>query len=179
MHSFRLATPASALALIFSIATAACGASPEVSTESSDATEAAKLTFVADEDYSVEQSRELVEGDKLSVAYDADRLPDCRGDFNGKPAWTITGHYRLNDGKWRSFEAGGFSPTGGAKKPVLELDEAGVLSIYFEIGNRWGCHAYDSAFGENYNFDVAPASEEADGPAEEPTDETLGDASGS
>jgi hypothetical protein len=102
----------------------------------------------------------LQKGKTLRIDYDAARLTACRGDQYGHPAWTITGYFQIGDGPVRSFEAGGFSPTGGSSAPVLALDASGDLQIWFQNTSVWGCSAYDSDYGKNFHFAVAPAANE-------------------
>jgi len=130
----------------------------EIGTSEAALGEAGTLTFGAD--FQVRVSGTLEKGKKLRVAYDASRLTACRGEQNGKPAWTITGFYKIGGGAVRSFEAGGFSPSSGTNEPVLALDASGDLQIWFQNNNRWGCNAFDSAFGANYHFAVKPAASE-------------------
>lgn len=96
----------------------------------------------------------LVAGNSVEVAYDEDRLTDCRGEQAGQPAWSITGYHRLNDGAVGDFEAGGHSPSQGTEPPIFNLDESGDLSLWFHNTNAWGCSAYDSNFGANWQFTV-------------------------
>jgi hypothetical protein len=116
------------------------------------------LTFGAD--YSVKVAGPLAKGKKVRVAYDASRLTQCRGEQSGQPAWSITGYYRIGGGEAHTFEAGGFSPSGGTQQPVLALDASGDLEVWFQNTNRAGCSAYDSDFGKNYHFAIAPAEGE-------------------
>jgi hypothetical protein len=120
--------------------------------------EAGTLSFGAD--FGVSVSGTLQKGKTVRVAYDASRLTACRGDQNGHPGWTITGYYTIGSGAVHSFEAGGFSPSSGTAPPVLALDASGDLQIWFQNNSVWGCSAYDSAFGKNYHFAVAPAANE-------------------
>lgn len=99
-------------------------------------------------------SSALVNGSKVRVIYDTDRLPQCRGDYNGQPAWSITGYWQLNGGAVHSFEAGGYSPSQGTEEPVFELTDTGDLAMWFQITNQWGCSAWDSNYGSNYHFSV-------------------------
>ena len=57
-----------------------------------------------------------------------------------------------------TFEAGGFSPTHGTTQRELQVSGAGDLEIWFQNTSRWGCSAYDSAFGKNYHFAVAASA---------------------
>ncbi len=130
----------------------------EVGTSESALGEAGTLTFGAD--FQVKVTGTLEKGKKVRVAYDANRLTACRGDFNGKPGWTITGYWKIGDGAVHSFEAGGFSPSNGTDQPVLALDRSGDLQVWFQNNSRWGCDAYDSNFGSNYHFAVQGAANE-------------------
>ena len=120
--------------------------------------EAATLTFGAD--FQTAISGTLQKGKTVRVAYDASRLTACRGDQNGHPGWTITGYWKIGGGAVHSFEAGGFSPSGGTEQPVLALDASGDLQIWFQNNSVWGCNAYDSDFGRNYHFAIQPAANE-------------------
>jgi len=131
------------------------GCGDGVSSDSSDATAKAVLSFNAD--WSVEQSSPLVEGRRARVVYDETRLPDCRGEMNGNPAWSINGYAQLEDGEVTAFHVAGFDPNGGGSEPIIELDGAGDLAVWFEVHNRWGCIAYDSDYGDNFHFWVDPA----------------------
>ena len=96
----------------------------------------------------------LVAGGTAKVSYDASRLPSCRGDLNGHPGWSITGHYSLAGGPVGSFEAGGYSPSGGTQAPAIPLASSGTLQVWFEITSAWGCQAWDSDYGRNFRFQV-------------------------
>lgn len=130
----------------------------ELGTSEAALGEAGTLTFGAD--FGVSVSGTLQKGKKVRVAYDTSRLTACRGDQNGHPGWTITGFYKIGSGDVHTFEAGGFSPSGGSSPPVLTLDASGDLQLWFQNTSVWGCSAYDSAFGGNYHFAVAPAANE-------------------
>lgn len=130
----------------------------ELGTSEAALGEAGTLTFTGDR--GVDVSGTLEKGKKVRVAYDVNRLTTCRGDQNGKPAWSITGYWRIGSGSVHSFEAGGHSPSGGTAQPVLALDASGDLQIWFQNTSVWGCSAYDSDFGKNYHFAVKPAANE-------------------
>lgn len=119
--------------------------------------EAATITF--DGSWKESVSGTLQKGKTVRVVYDAGRLTACRGEINGGPGWAITGFWRIGDGPLRTFEAGGLSPSGGANQALL-LDASGDLQVWFHNTSVWGCSAYDSNFGANYHFGVAPAANE-------------------
>lgn len=142
----------------------ACVAPPAASldapTETTDATRAAlgEATVISfDAAFQQSVSGSLEKGKAASVVYDDRRLTACRGDQAGVPQWSITGYYTVGGGPVRAFEAGGLSPSGGTAEPTLLLDRSGDLQIWFQNTSRWGCSAYDSSYGANYHFTVAPA----------------------
>jgi hypothetical protein len=120
--------------------------------------EAGTLAFGAD--FQTRISGTLQKGKTIRVSYDASRLTTCRGDQNGHPGWTITGFWKIGSGAVHSFEAGGFSSSGGSSQPVLALDASGDLQIWFQTNSVWGCNGYDSDFGKNYHFAIQPAANE-------------------
>ncbi|MBS2018737.1 MAG: hypothetical protein JST00_38070 [Deltaproteobacteria bacterium] len=159
--SLKLSLIASAFAAVSTLSTVACApaqqdAEPEAETSVSALGETATITFRGD--YEEQVDGVLEKGRKVRIAYDASRLTACRGEQNGRPAWTITGNYRIGDGPVKTFEAGGFSPSGSTAAPVIDLDAAGDLQIWFQNTSVWGCNAYDSNFGGNYHFAVKPAA---------------------
>jgi len=151
------------LVMISPLALGACAApaapeEPEIGTSAAALGEAGTITFGADFEEKV--SGRLEKGKKVRVVYDPARLTACRGEQNGRPAWSITGYWRIGEGPVRSFEAGGHSPSGGTAEPVLALDASGPLQIWFQNTSVWGCSAYDSDFGNNYRFAVSAAANE-------------------
>ncbi len=116
----------------------------------------ASITFGAD--WSVHTSGALVAGAKVDVAYDLGRLTTCRGEQGGIPQWSVGGSYRIGDGPVQSFALGGLDgtvgPLSGVAHAAITLEKAGDLQLWFNNGNRWGCQAYDSAYGANYHFAV-------------------------
>jgi hypothetical protein len=131
---------------------------PELETSEAALGESATITF--DGSFRQRITGTIEKGRKVRVAYDPGRLTTCRGEQAGRPAWAITGFWKIGDGPVRTFEAGGHSPSNGAAPPVLPLDASGELQIWFQNTNRWGCSAFDSAHGNNYRFAVAPAAHE-------------------
>jgi len=128
----------------------ACGSEPTQGDEQ-DASEvqAATITFDASFDESVDGL--LMEGSTVVIAYDDERLAQCRGEQNGIPQYAVTAHYSFDGAKPRSIVVAGLN---AVAEPSIELDSSGQLEIWFEATNRWGCHAWDSDFGNNYTFQV-------------------------
>ncbi len=100
----------------------------------------------------------IQKGRKARIVYDAARLTQCRGEQGGSPFWAISGNYRIGSGPVRTFPVAGLNadPQGA----TIDLDASGELQVWFENTNRWGCHAFDSDFGQNYRFAVKPAAHE-------------------
>jgi hypothetical protein len=113
-------------------------------------------------DWSVQASAPLVAGEPIVIDFDPARLPSCRGELYGKPAWSISGSWRVNGGEATSFPIAGHSPTGAPIVPVITPPASGALEMWFFNGNAWGCNAWDSRFGNNYHFAV-DASADAPG----------------
>lgn len=137
----------------FLLLVAAC--TPTTGVESLDDTEQrddalAEATITFGADWSESVSGVMVEGGKLTIAYDDARLADCRGTQGGVPQYSVTAHYRLGEETGSVVVAG---LTNG-QKPTIELEGSGELTLWFEATNKWGCHAWDSDFGDNYRFNV-------------------------
>ncbi|MET8152891.1 DUF6209 family protein [Actinoplanes sp. NPDC049668] len=93
------------------------------------------------------------------VEYDPARLPTCRAQYAGGDAWSIGVEFRIDGGAVQ-------------RRPVTELDAnrhqvpvpaslplgagARELELWFVSGDRAGCREYDSRYGANYRFAVAP-----------------------
>jgi len=142
---------------------AACGSTEAELSGLDDVTGTAAAALAAPEatisfrsDWNIVRNGLFIEGGTARVQYDAARLPQCRGDQNGHPAWSITGYARVNDGPIQSFEAGGHSPSGGTQPSVVQLPAAGRVAFWFQITNVWGCSAWDSNYGRNFVYEVAP-----------------------
>lgn len=136
---------------------AAC-AGPETLALESAGLEGRSATISFDADWQTRVDGALEAGGVAYLEYAPTRLEDCRGTQYGNPAWTISAHYRVDGGDVRSVHVAGHSPSPDAVGLPLELDRAGELEIWFENTSAFGCRAWDSAFGENYRFTVAPAS---------------------
>lgn len=143
------------------LALAACGPQQATIDGSDDGRSSAaaaldgKVLLTFPPDFSVQQDSPITAGATVHVNYDVSRLSQCRGDFNGQPAWTITGHWQLDDDAQGTFNAGGFgfgTPVNGTE---FVVPHAGNLQLWFEISDRWGCHGWDSNYGANYPFSVA------------------------
>jgi hypothetical protein len=128
------------------------GATPDAAADESEGAlgDTPTLTFAADG--AVTQSGAIASGGKVRVQYNDARLPDCRGDFEGKPGWTITGFASNNGTDPIAFATG--------KTATIAVPASGDLALWFQVTNRWGCSAYDSKYGSNYHFTVKATPEQ-------------------
>jgi hypothetical protein len=121
--------------------------------QSQGASIGAPVTLHFGADSFVSQSAPIAAGASMRVVYDAGRMPTCRGEAYGYPAWTVTGFYRVNGGgAVRQFLAAGYVPED--PRPEIVVHEAGDLEIWFRNNNRWGCEAWDSDSGRNFHFEI-------------------------
>lgn len=140
------------LVLLAAVLLSACAADVGSGTGASALEEGfSTLHFEADHTEWVEGP--LHAGRTIEIAYDVDRLP-CRGDRYGRPAWSIQIHHRMNGGAVSTQTILGHEAFPGANTRTIELAEEGTLELWFESSSVWGCHEWDSRFGENYRFEV-------------------------
>ena len=109
-------------------------------------------------DWRVEQSAALVKGGRARIEYDAARLNTigCYGEQNGIPQYAVTAHYTLADAAEKLVVVSGLVP--GGKVEEIDIDRDGLLTVWFEVTNRWGCHQWDSNFGNNFVFSALTPS---------------------
>lgn len=136
------------------IAMTACA--PALTTEgegfAQESASAPSLTF--DAQWNERVTGTLVAGRTVRVDYDPRRLPGCRGEMYGRPAWSITGWMRVGEGEPRPFAV---APREGTAPLTLTLPaDARAVSFWFQNNNRWGCNTWDSDHGRNYTFAVSP-----------------------
>ena len=107
---------------------------------------------------------DLVAGQAAAVSYDAGRLTTCRGSLGyggDAPGWSIDANYTVNGiafneplGVAGASLANERLPAGSL--PTYTLPFAGTLQLWFENTDVFGCTAWDSAYGANYSFSIAP-----------------------
>jgi hypothetical protein len=132
-----------------------CGPTAVVSKDSARAsstrarvTAGARVVFAAD--WTAAATGLLVSGQSVEIDYDVSRLASCRG-----AGWTLTGFLAVN-----GLPPAAFDVTAG--NAFVAPAPAGDLALWFENADSSGCSAWDSAFGANYHFALAPP---ADAPA--------------
>lgn len=117
-------------------------------------TELTTLTF--DADWNETTDGPIVAGHSVRVAYDLNRLTECRGETNGSEVWGIGGFASFDGGEPVRFE---LTRIVDGKVVALEPElavpsSARSVELWFQNGNRWGCNAYDSNENANYRFEV-------------------------
>jgi len=119
--------------------------------EGEDALTDPRLVFSAN--WSESSEGKLRAGDAIEIAYDASRLASCAsGEQGGVPQWSITAYYKVGSGDVHAVTVAGLN---AAETPVIVPEQKGKLELWFEATNKWGCQAFDSDFGDNYEFNVA------------------------
>lgn len=99
-------------------------------------------------------------GSTLMVDYDIDRLGQCRAYYAQYTAWGVQVYYRIDGGpvQWASLTVGWgeWDTEFRAQAPAFIPIPAGAstLEMWFYNGDRKGCEAYDSRFGQNYHFTI-------------------------
>jgi hypothetical protein len=148
------------LSALFLLSTVACSAETASSDSASDDSEVqSDATIKLTADYRMQVVGRPAAGKGLRIEYALERLPQCRGNVGGGgPGWTITGFYSENGGPAKTFDPTALSADGKdrvAKPATIALSQGGDLALWFEVTSRFGCHEFDSAFGNNYHLDVA------------------------
>jgi hypothetical protein len=124
---------------------------------SADTAATATLTFAAD--WSVTQSAPVVSGGKATIHYDLERLPHCRAQYHGGPAWGIVAFWAVDGGQ--AFTAPVEQFQGGVNVPVdvtLDVPPGGDLAVWFLNSDEFGCSEWDSNYGRNFHFALVQAA---------------------
>ena len=118
---------------------------------------AAGSTLVFSDDWKAQLDTPLRAGEKLQLAYDADRASAL---FGGQPAQNVTAVLRINGGPAQEYPL--TLKDGSLVMPTIALPlEATDVEVWFK-GERDGTANYDSAFGKNFHFAVGPTRDDAD-----------------
>ncbi len=106
----------------------------------------------------------LTPNGKLSIDYDLNRLPACRGTHNGYPAFDITAFVRFSPGNQqleqsvRTFDTNNgapvFSTLHSQPFDVTIPNGATSAEVWFVNTGLWCSPSYDSNSGANYRFEV-------------------------
>ncbi len=137
---------------------AACAADPSTSgnTAGEGKADGTEPTIAFNADFTQTLTGKLLAGSPVRVQYSLDRVTDCRGESNGSDVWGAAGYAQFDSGEQVSFEVSRLNA--GHTVPVdsdVQLPAAATsVAFWFTSNNEWGCIAYDSNYGANYNFSI-------------------------
>jgi hypothetical protein len=101
------------------------------------------------------QSAAIAAGDQVVVHYEPDRLSQCYALSNEAPAWSVTMFWQVDAGAVQSTPA---SLVEGdalvAADPTITIPQGSALALWFEATSSYGCVAWDSQYGANYQFTI-------------------------
>jgi hypothetical protein len=132
---------------------AACTASPPADPTAGGGGKAdgSEPTLQFNGDFTTELHGALLAGSPVRVSYDLDRMTSCKSD-----AWGVSGYAMFDGGEPVAFAVSRID--GDDVVPVdAEVQipaSASHVAFWFEINDRYGCHDYDSNYGDNYSFDI-------------------------
>lgn len=101
----------------------------------------------------------FVGGDEVRIVYDLDRLPTCRANKAGLPAWQARLRYRFSaSGPVHVTPLSEFLPATGqveAIEPIIAIPD-GTADVWFsvEVEDVMGCLEVDDYLGSGYRFPV-------------------------
>jgi hypothetical protein len=115
------------------------------------------------DDWSERVEGELHSDSVLVIDYDWDRLPQCRVVYRGFETWEILAHVRFDDGSHvpaQSVTRHGGQGSSGVSQVLAAYpipSAARHVELWFENTQYPPtCQAWDSDYGRNYHFDIAP-----------------------
>jgi hypothetical protein len=115
------------------------------------------LSFGAD--WSVTQSAPVVSGGKATVHYDIARQPRCRTWYMGQPAWDIEARWSSDGGIEHAQPV--TAVVNGQRVGVditIDVPPGHDLALWFHNSDESGCSDWDSNYGRNFHFALAPGA---------------------
>ncbi|HWE29786.1 MAG TPA: DUF6209 family protein [Polyangia bacterium] len=154
------------LAIAWFAVAAGCGGqaqdpSAEVAAADTTSTSSTPPTLSFAADWSVTQSAPVVSGGKATIHYDIARLPNCRMQYEGGPAWGIVAYWAVDGGQ--AFSQPVTQLQNGDNVPVdvtFDVPPGADLAVWFYASDEGGCSQWDSSYGRNFHFALV-----ADAPA--------------
>ncbi len=102
-----------------------------------------------------------MQGGRLTIEYDPERLPVCRGIRLGVPSWDIPGFVHFYPGEQRHggslvrrVDGKLIEPVQPMPLTVLVPVDANHVEVWFENRDARVCITWDSRFGQNSWYDV-------------------------
>jgi hypothetical protein len=119
----------------------------------------ATLSFAAD--FRNRQSSALLEGRVATIHYDIARLPNCRLQYRGFPAWDILGYWAADGGRAQNLPLTTTTSAGRVGRDVTIVVPHGMdLALWFYASDEGGCVQWDSDYARDFHFPIthtAPA----------------------
>jgi hypothetical protein len=140
-------------AWLWVVFTVACGAGPEVASESARSTSGALVEF--GKDWSVTQTGTIAPATSLTFRYDLDRLPKCRAVADGVPAWAVLAYVSFDGRAPQSLELAPLhGVTSGVVETTIPVPVASDVAFWFYASDDHGCVEWDSRYGRNFHFPI-------------------------
>jgi len=105
--------------------------------------------FVFDANFTQHRDGVFAPGGQLSIVYATSRLAQCKAVQGGLPQYDITAWVKFLPGN----QLVGISVRDSAPTIAVPSD-ARQAQVWFETTSVYGCHAFDSNYGNNYSFDA-------------------------
>jgi len=105
--------------------------------------------FVFDADFTQHRDGVFAPGGQVSIVYATSRLAQCEATQGGLPQYDITAWVKFLPGN----QLTAVSVRDGAPTIAVPSD-ARQAQVWFETTSVYGCHAFDSNYGNNYTFDA-------------------------
>ncbi|MDB4959478.1 MAG: hypothetical protein JWO36_7047 [Myxococcales bacterium] len=131
----------------------------------------ARLVFQAD--FTQHREGVLAPGGQVSIVYAQSRLDGCRATQGGNQLWDLTAHVK--------FDPGGQLLAASVRDAAATMSvptDARRATVWFEATSAYGCHQWDSNFGNNYVFDAATPPQWVGNASSLMTRDTSGDVCG-
>jgi uncharacterized protein YraI len=106
-------------------------------------------------DFSEDLPATVPAGDQLVIHYAPERLAECAGSSGGIAQWSITASYQVDGGTVKKLlvtRADGAELV--ASDPEITVPRGSSVALWFDATSRWGCHAFDSNYGANYQIAI-------------------------
>lgn len=112
-------------------------------------------------DWTEEARGTLRQGGIARIRYAPQRLTACRATDDGARAWNILASWRFapggQTGSVSLYEGDFYGGDAAIRQPLVPIPEdATSVSFWFANADRTGCQAWDSDYGRNYTFPIAP-----------------------
>jgi hypothetical protein len=135
---------------------AGCGGEPASPVANRIAAELSPPVLAFEGDWSVTQTGSLGAGGQAVLRYDMNRLPHCRG--TGRTHfWSVTAYMEIDGRAATPLVLPSFE---GVNELQFYVPFGRELALWFQNVDNGDCSEWDSKFGANFHFAVAPPSQQ-------------------